>query len=111
MSDSYFASEFYNSLISSETNSHFSFSDYFLNVYDRSHDFCNTLPLLLSKGTVSVTSPFSYEAAGLDAFCLLYTHKGAGRLFFQENILPPPPGKFSGTFTRHAGLHRLSNST
>ncbi len=94
MADSCFASEFYNSLISSETSSHFSFSDYFLNVYDSTHDFCDTLPLLLSKGTVSVTSPFSYEAAGLDAFCLLYTHKGAGRLFSQENILPPPLENF-----------------
>lgn len=94
MSDSYFASEFYNSLISSETSSHFSFSDYFLHEYDGTYDFCNTLPLLLSQGTVSVTSPFSYESAGLDAFCLLYTKKGAGKLFCYAQTPSPPPGRF-----------------
>lgn len=95
MSDSYFASEFYNSLISSETSSHFSFSDYFLHEYDGTYDFCNTLPLLLSQGTVSVTSPFSYESAGLDAFCLLYTKKGAGKLFcYAQTPSTPPPEDF-----------------
>lgn len=100
MSDSSFASEFHNSLISSETSSHFSFSNYFLHEYDRTYDFGNTLPLLLSQGTVSVTSPFSYESAGLDAFCLLYTKKGAGKLFCYTQSLPTPPRKIFVSFCR-----------
>lgn len=90
MSVSLFASDFYDCLISSETSSRFSFSDYFRNEYKEIYDFCDILPHLLCHGNTAVTSPFSYEIAGLNAFCLLYTKKGAGRLFFHENILPPP---------------------
>ena len=81
MSQKPFSSEFFSALISSETSNHFSLSDYFENAYDRSYDFCESLPYLISKRDVSVTSPFSYEAAGLDAYCLLYTTKGAGTLY------------------------------
>lgn len=80
MSAPTFAAEFFESLITSETGSRFSFSDYFTDTYKRTYDFCGTLPYLLCKGDVSVTSPFFYEAEGLNAFCLLYTKKGAGRL-------------------------------
>lgn len=90
MSVSLFASDFYDCLISSETSSRFSFSDYFRNEYKEIYDFCDILPHLLCHGNTAVTSPFSYEIAGLNAFCLLYTKKGAGKLFFHENILPPP---------------------
>lgn len=76
-----FSSEFFNCLISSETSNRFSLSDYFENAYRRDYDFCESLPCLLSRREVSVTSPFSQEVAGLDAFCLLYTIKGAGRLY------------------------------
>ena len=94
MNASPFATQFLTHLISSETSSRFSFSDYFLHVYDQSYDFCDTLPCLLSCGTALVTSPFSYEAAGLDAFCLLYTKKGAGRLLYEEKLLSPPLENF-----------------
>lgn len=75
-----FSSEFFNCLISSETSNRFSLSDYFENAYRRDYDFCESLPYLLSRREVSVTSPFSQEVAGLNAFCLLYTTKGAGTL-------------------------------
>lgn len=81
MSPKPFSSEFFSALISSETSNRFSLSDYFENAYDRSYDFCESLPYLISSRDVSVTSPFSYEAAGLDAYCLLYTTKGAGTLY------------------------------
>lgn len=81
MSPKPFSSEFFSALISSETSNRFSLSDYFENAYDRSYDFCESLPYLISNRDVSVTSPFSYEAAGLDAYCLLYTTKGAGTLY------------------------------
>lgn len=89
MSAPTFAAEFFESLISSETSSRFSFSDYFTNTYKRTYDFCNTLPHLLCKGDVSVTSPFSYEIKGLNAFCLLYTKRGAGRLACDNTLSSP----------------------
>lgn len=76
-----FSSEFFNCLISSETSNRFSLSDYFENAYRRDYDFCGSLPYLLSKREASVTSPFSQEVAELNAFCLLYTTKGAGKLY------------------------------
>ena len=81
MSEELFTSEFFNALIASETNNRFSFSDYFQNVYTRTYDFYGVLPCLLSHCNISVTAPFFYEVAGLDAFCLIYTTNGAGRLF------------------------------
>lgn len=79
-----FASEFFNSLISYETGNRFSLSDFFTNSYEQTYDFCDSLPHLLSRCDASVTSPFSYEAQDLNAFCLLYTKKGEGKLFFGE---------------------------
>lgn len=79
-----FSSEFFNCLISSETSNRFSLSDYFEHAYRRDHDFCESLPCLLSKREVSVTSPFSQEVMGLNAFCLLYTTKGAGKLYYDN---------------------------
>ncbi|MCI9034061.1 MAG: helix-turn-helix transcriptional regulator [Lachnospiraceae bacterium] len=76
-----FSSEFFNALISSETSNRFSLSDYFETAYTRTYDFCESLPYLLSRREVSVTSPFSYETANLDAFCLIHTTKGIGKLF------------------------------
>lgn len=96
MPDSTFATEFFKSLIFSETSSRFSFSDYFAHTYGRTYDFCGTLPYLLCRGDVSVTAPFSCETAGLNAFCLLYTKKGAGKLLCDDMILPPP--KLLGNF-------------
>ena len=84
-----FASEFFGSLISSETSNHFSLSEYFENTYNRTYDFCESLPHLLSRCDVSVTAPFSYEAASLNAFCLIYTKKGAGRLFYHDAACTP----------------------
>lgn len=97
MSAESFASEFFTCLISSETSNRFSLSEYFRNVYNRNYDFCGTLPHLLSRNTVSVTAPFSYEAAGLDAFCLLYTTKGAGRLSYRNLPNVPPLELTRGT--------------
>lgn len=85
MTERPFAAEFFNCLISSETSNHFSLSDYFENAFDRSYDFYGSLPCLLSCRDVSVTSPFSHEAANLEAFCLLYTIKGEGRLFCEND--------------------------
>ncbi len=76
-----FASEFFNSLISSETSNRFSLSEYFDNAFRRDYDFCETLPYIISRSDVSVTSPFSWEAAGLNAFCLLHTSGGEGTLY------------------------------
>ena len=90
MPDSTFATEFSKSLIFSETSSRFSFSDYFAPTYGRTNDVCGTRPYLLCRGDVSVTAPFSCETAGLNAFCLLYTKKGAGKLLCDDMILPPP---------------------
>ena len=84
MSQKPFSSEFFSSLISSETSNRFSLADYFENAYDRSYDFCESLPYVLSSREVSVTSPFSYEASGLDAYCLLYTTKGSGTLYYDN---------------------------
>lgn len=81
MPDKLFISEFFDCLISSETSNRFSLSDYFENAYSRSYDFIEKLPYMISRRDVSVTSPFSYEAANLNAFCLIYTTKGAGMLF------------------------------
>lgn len=75
------SSDFFNSLISHETGSRFSLSDFFQNSYDQTYDFCSSLPCLFSRCTASVTSPFSYECADLSAFCLIHTLKGGGRLF------------------------------
>lgn len=85
MSDNLFATEFFNCLIASETSNRFSLSEYFTDAYNRNYDFCGKLPYLLSRRDVSVTSPFSYEAANLDAFCLIYTTKGAGKLFCESS--------------------------
>ncbi len=52
------------------------------NVYNSTYGFCEILPCLLSRCNMSVTAPFSYEETGLDAFCLLHTTNGAGRLFY-----------------------------
>lgn len=79
-----FATEFFNALISSETSNRFSLSEYFDDAYSREHEFCGSLPHELCHKSVSVTSPFSYEAASLDALCILHTTKGAGKLFCQN---------------------------
>ncbi|MCM1181799.1 MAG: helix-turn-helix transcriptional regulator [Roseburia sp.] len=86
MSEKLFSSEFFSCLISSETGSRFSLSDYFENAYSRSYDFCASLPYVLSSREVSVTSPFSYEISRLDAFCLIHTTKGAGTLFCDNPV-------------------------
>lgn len=84
MSSNSFTTEFFNSVITSETSSRFSLSDYFQNVYDETYDFCEVLPCLFSRSDISVTAPFSYEAAGLNAFCLIHTTNGAGRLSYYD---------------------------
>lgn len=79
-----FASEFFSSLISSETSNRFSLSEYFEHTYERTYDFCQYLPHLLSRQDVSVTFPFSYEAASLQAMCLIHTKKGGGKFFYHD---------------------------
>ncbi|MBO5033666.1 MAG: helix-turn-helix transcriptional regulator [Lachnospiraceae bacterium] len=79
-----FSSEFFGCLISSETSNRFSLSDYFDNAYSREYDFCAYLPHELCHKSVSVTSPFSYEASGLDALCIVHTTKGAGKLYCES---------------------------
>ena len=71
----------FNALISSETSNRFSLSDYFETAYTRTYDF-------LRKPSLSAQPPrsiryisFSYETANLDAFCLIHTTKGIGKLF------------------------------
>lgn len=81
MAQKFFATEFFNALISSETSNRFSLSEYFDDAYSRKHEFCAFLPYELCHKSVSVTSPFSYEASNLDALCILHTTKGAGKLF------------------------------
>ena len=49
MSEKKFELEFFNSIIASETNNRFSFSDYFQNIYSRTYDFREILPCLLSR--------------------------------------------------------------
>lgn len=83
--DDLFSSEFFSSLISSETSNRFSLSEYFTDAFRRDYDFCGTLPHVLCRKSVSVTSPFSYEAANLDALCVLHTTSGAGRLFCENH--------------------------
>ncbi|MDE7476917.1 MAG: helix-turn-helix transcriptional regulator [Lachnospiraceae bacterium] len=85
MSQKLFSKEFFSCLISSETSNRFSLSEYFENAYSREYDFCSSLPYELCHKAVSVTSPFSYETANLDALCIVHTTKGTGRLFC-ENI-------------------------
>lgn len=80
-----FSTEFFSCLISSETSNRFSLSDYFEDAYSREYDFCNVLPCELCHKSVSVTSPFSYEAANLNAICLVHTTNGAGKLYC-ENV-------------------------
>lgn len=84
MSQKLFATEFFSCLISSETSNRFSLSDYFENAYDRKYDFCDALPHELCHRSVSVTSPFSYEAANLNALCIVHTTNGAGRLYYEN---------------------------
>ena len=84
MSQKLFSTEFFSCLISSETSNRFSLSDYFENAYSREYDFCSTLPYELCHKSVSVTSPFSYEAANLNALCVIHTANGAGRLFYEN---------------------------
>lgn len=85
MSSTLFSSEFFSSLISSETSNRFSLSDYFSESYNREYDFCSQLPHELCHKNVSVTSPFSYEAAGLNALCMIQTTRGVGRLFYENH--------------------------
>lgn len=84
MSEKIFSSQFFSCLISYETSNCFSLSDYFENAYNRDYDFCSFLPHELCHKRVSVTSPFSYEAANLDALCIVHTTKGAGKLFCES---------------------------
>lgn len=84
MSQKLFSSQFFACLVSSETSNHFSLSDYFADAYSREYDFCAHLPYELCHRSVSVTSPFSYEVAGLDALCIMHTTRGAGRLFCEN---------------------------
>ena len=84
MTQKLFSTQFFGSLISSETSNRFSLSDYFEDAYSREYDFCSYLPYELCHRSVSVTSPFSYEAARLDALCILHTSKGAGRLYCEN---------------------------
>lgn len=84
MSQKLFSTEFFSCLISSETSNRFSLSDYFENAYSRDYDFCDALPHELCHRHVSVTSPFSYEAANLNALCIVHTTNGAGRLYYEN---------------------------
>ncbi|MDE6055234.1 MAG: helix-turn-helix transcriptional regulator [Lachnospiraceae bacterium] len=84
MSPKLFSTEFFSCLISSETSNRFSLSDYFENAYSREYDFCDALPCELCHKSVSVTSPFSYEAANLNALCIIHTTNGVGRLYYEN---------------------------
>lgn len=84
MSQKLFSTEFFSCLISSETSNRFSLSDYFENAYSRDYDFCSSLPYEMCHKDVSVTSPFSYEAANLDALCVVHTTNGIGRLYCEN---------------------------
>lgn len=79
-----FSTEFFSCLIASETSNRFSLSEYFENAYSRDYDFCSAVPHELCHRDVSVTSPFSYEAANLDALCIVHTTKGVGKLFCEN---------------------------
>lgn len=79
-----FSTEFFSCLISSETSNRFSLSDYFEDAYSREYDYCNALPYELCHKSVSVTSPFSYEAANLHALCIIHTTNGAGKLYYEN---------------------------
>ena len=85
MTQKLFSSVFFSRLISCETSNRFSLSDYFADAYCRDYDFCDALPYELCHKTVSVTSPFSYEAANLNALCIVHTTSGAGRVYFENN--------------------------
>lgn len=84
MQEKLFSSQFFSCLISSETSNRFSLSDYFEHAYSRTYDFCSYLPHELCHKSVSVISPFSYEAANLDALCIVHTTRGAGKLYYES---------------------------
>lgn len=75
-----FIDEFMEHLIHIETNNRFSLSEYFANTYSQDYPLCNHLPFVLCSQSVSVSAPFSYEMQNLNAFCMLHTTKGIGRL-------------------------------
>jgi AraC-like DNA-binding protein len=75
-----FSTEFFGSLISSEANNRFSFSELFSDAYSRKYDFCKHLPHELCHKDVTVTSPFSYELDNLNALCIIHTTNGSGSL-------------------------------
>ncbi|MDE7016821.1 MAG: helix-turn-helix transcriptional regulator [Lachnospiraceae bacterium] len=108
-----FASEFFDSLISSETSNRFSLSEYFKGSYERTFDFCQSLPYVLCMRAVSVTAPFSYASSDLDAYCLLHTTNGAGKLHCLDHTQAPItyellPGTLS--FIDCSKEHKLSCS-
>ena len=80
-----FQQDFLANLTNSQAHARFSFADYLGNVYATDYDFKDTLPILYSCKSLLVPSPFSYEMAHLDTYCLLLTTKGCGKLYIQDS--------------------------
>ncbi len=76
--------EFLKNLTHTEAHSRFSFHDYLGMIYTHDYDFNEILPLLYSCKSILVTPPFSYELQNLNAYCLILTTKGSGKLLYHE---------------------------
>ncbi|MBE5876073.1 MAG: helix-turn-helix transcriptional regulator [Lachnospiraceae bacterium] len=77
--------EFLKNLTHTEAHSRFSFQEYPGTLYHNDYDFQELLPLLYSSKNLLVTSPFSYELQNLNAYCLILTTKGSGKLLYQNH--------------------------
>lgn len=100
------ASGFFSNMHASETENHFSFSEYFANPCSEAYSLAPNLPDLLCYQHISVSAPFSYTLSNLHVFCMILTTKGCGQLEYSEQSYSLEAGTF--VFINCHQLHRIS---
>ncbi len=99
-------SDFFTHLHTTETGSHFSFTQYFSNPCSESCSLAPALPDLLCSQQVSVSAPFSYSLSDVEAFCIVHTTRGCAQLEYHEQLYTLSEGTF--VFLDCRKFHRLS---
>ncbi len=84
-----FVEDFKNSLISSKQSPTQKPEDFLGNIYQLEQECNEASPLfhLIAGGTITASTPFSFDSKGLNCYVLLYTLSGCGKLLVDNQVV------------------------